>query len=149
MNKLIASWFGIGYIKGGGTIAAAVTCGLVYLLWQIPNGQNAWVFLGLTVLITLLGIYVGDKVEPFWGKDSSRVVIDEVAGLMVTILFLPVNVYILLIGFVLFRFFDILKPLYIRRLEALPGGTGVMLDDVAAGVYGNIVLHILILFVKF
>lgn len=149
MNKLIASWFGIGYIKGGGTIAAAVTCGLVYLLWQIPYGQNAWVFLGLTVMITLLGIYVGDKVEPFWGKDSSRVVIDEVAGLMVTILFLPVNVYILLIGFVLFRFFDILKPLYIRRLEALPGGTGVMLDDVAAGIYGNIVLHILVLFVKF
>jgi phosphatidylglycerophosphatase A len=149
MNKLIASWFGIGYIKGGGTIAAAVTCGLVWLFWKTPAAQNAWIFFALTILITLLGIYVGNKVEPFWGKDSYRVVIDEVAGMMVTILFLPLNLYVLLIGFVLFRFFDILKPLYIRKMEALPAGTGVMMDDVLAGVYGNIVLQILVLFVKF
>lgn len=145
MNKLIATWFGIGYIKGGGTIAAAVTCALIwYLWWPTTAGQNHWLFLLLTVVITLIGIFVGDKVEPFWGKDSYRVVIDEVSGMMVTMLFVPHNLWLLLAGFVLFRFFDMVKPLYIRRLEALPGGTGVMMDDVLAGVYGNIVLQIII-----
>ncbi len=141
MNKLIASWLGIGYIKGGGTIAAAVTCGLIYLWWQTAPGHSAWMFLFLTVIITLIGIYVGNKVESDWGKDSYRVVIDEVAGMMVTMLFLPQRLDLLIAGLVLFRFFDIVKPLYIRRMEALPGGTGVMMDDVLAGVYGNIILQ--------
>lgn len=147
MNKLIASWFGIGYIKGGGTIAAAVTCGLLYLLWKIPYGQTWWLLLMITIIINFIGIYVGDQVEPDWGKDSYRVVIDEVAGMLVTMLFFPANNYLLLVGFILFRFFDMVKPLYIRRLEALPGGTGVMLDDVAAGIYANIVLRILAIFI--
>lgn len=146
MNKLIATWFGIGYIKGGGTIAAAVTCGLLWLYWPLAMAQNSWYLLLWTVLITLLGIYVGDKVEPFWGKDSYRVVIDEVAGMMVTMLFVPHNLYLLIAGFVLFRFFDMVKPLFIRRLEALPGGTGVMMDDILAGVYGNIILQLIVLF---
>jgi phosphatidylglycerophosphatase A len=102
----------------------------------------------VTVFITFLGIYVGNKVEPEWGKDSYRVVIDEVAGMLVTMLFLPANLYLLLAGLVLFRFFDILKPLGIRKMEALPGGTGVMMDDVLAGVYGNIILQIAALFFK-
>jgi phosphatidylglycerophosphatase A len=145
MNKLIATWFGIGYIKGGGTIAAAVTCGLIWLLWPTAAGQSNWIFLLITIVITLIGIYVGDKVEPFWGKDSYRVVIDEVAGMLVTMAFVPHNIYLLFAGFILFRFFDMVKPLYIRRLEALPGGTGVMMDDILAGVYGNILLQIFIL----
>ncbi|RFZ84080.1 phosphatidylglycerophosphatase A [Mucilaginibacter terrenus] len=146
MNKIIASIFGIGYIKGGGTLAAIVTCPLIWAIWQL---NISWTLLIATIVITLLGIYVGDKVEPEWGKDSYRVVIDEVAGMMVTMLFIPANLYLLLGGLVLFRFFDILKPLYIRRMEALPGGTGVMMDDVLAGVYGNIVLQIVVVLFKF
>ncbi|RYU91866.1 phosphatidylglycerophosphatase A [Mucilaginibacter terrigena] len=146
--KLIASIFGIGYIKGGGTLAAIVTCPFIWLLWQ-SNFHSPLYLLGATIIITLLGIYVGDKVEPFWGKDSYRVVIDEVAGMLVTMLFIPPNLYYLLTGLVLFRFFDIVKPLGIRKMEALPGGTGVMMDDVLAGVYGNIVLQVIVYFVKF
>ncbi|MES2277655.1 MAG: phosphatidylglycerophosphatase A [Bacteroidota bacterium] len=149
MNKLIATWFGIGYIKGGGTIAAAVTCGLLWLYWPTAIAANNWFLLLWTVLITLLGIYVGDKVEPFWGKDSYRVVIDEVAGMMVTMLFIPHNAWLLLAGFILFRFFDMVKPLFIRRLEALPGGTGVMMDDILAGVYGNIILQIAVVLLHY
>lgn len=146
--KIIASIFGIGYIKGGGTLAAIVTCPFIWLLWQ-SGFHSPLYLLGITVIITLLGIYVGDKVEPAWGKDSYRVVIDEVAGMLVTMLFIPPNLYYLLIGLVLFRFFDILKPLGIRKMEALPGGTGVMMDDVLAGFYGNIVLQVVVHFVKF
>lgn len=148
MNKLIASIFGIGYVKGGGTLAAIVTCPFIWLLWR-SDMHSPLYLLGATIIITLLGIYVGDKVEPAWGKDSYRVVIDEVAGMLVTMLFIPPNLYYLLIGLVLFRFFDILKPLGIRKMEALPGGTGVMMDDVLAGVYGNIVLQVIVHFVKF
>jgi phosphatidylglycerophosphatase A len=145
LYKIIASIFGIGYAKGGGTLAAIVTCPLVWYIWSLQIYAALFV---VTVVITFLGIYVGNKVEPDWGKDSSRVVIDEVAGMLITILFLPANLYLMLAGLVLFRFFDILKPLYIRRMEALPGGAGVMMDDVLAGVYGNIVLQVVVVVLR-
>ncbi|MVN90440.1 phosphatidylglycerophosphatase A family protein [Mucilaginibacter aquatilis] len=144
LNKVIASWGGIGYIKGGGTIAAIVTCLLIYFANQQLLLQQVWVLPLATVLITLLGIYVGNQVEPDWGKDSYRVVIDEVAGQMVTLLFIPLTTQNLIIGLILFRFFDMLKPLGIRKMEDLKGGTGVMMDDVLAGVYANIVLQVIV-----
>ncbi|SHN36724.1 phosphatidylglycerophosphatase A [Mucilaginibacter sp. OK098] len=142
LNKIIASIFGIGFLKGGGTYAALVTCGGIWLLWQSPAFQNPLYLLAITIVITLLGVYVSNKVEPDWGEDSSRVVIDEVAGMLISVLFIPANIYFLLAGFILFRFFDIVKPLYIRKMEALPSGTGVMMDDVLAGVYSNILLWV-------
>jgi phosphatidylglycerophosphatase A len=142
VNKLIASIFGIGYIKGGGTIAAAVTCGIIWLLWA--NGISPHLFLLMGLIVTLIGVYVGNQVESEWGKDSYRVVIDEVAGMWITVLFIPQSLSLLVAGFILFRFFDIVKPLYIRRMEAFKGGWGVMLDDVLAGVYANIVLQVIV-----
>lgn len=147
MNKIIASVFGIGYIKGGGTIAAIVTCAILYLLWQQAWFANPVYLLVITILITAIGIYTGDRVEPAWGKDSSRVVIDEVAGMLVAMLFIPSNVYFLFGGLVLFRFFDILKPFYIRKMEAYPGGKGVMMDDILAGVYANLLLQVVVFLV--
>ncbi|HMG11284.1 MAG TPA: phosphatidylglycerophosphatase A [Mucilaginibacter sp.] len=142
INKIIASIFGIGFLKGGGTYAAIVTCGFIYLLWQSPALQNPWYLFVIAIMITLLGVYVSNKVEPDWGEDSSRVVIDEVAGMLIAMLFIPVNIYLLLAGLVLFRFFDIVKPLGIRKMEALPSGTGVMMDDVLAGFYANVLLQV-------
>ncbi|PJJ83420.1 phosphatidylglycerophosphatase A family protein [Mucilaginibacter auburnensis] len=144
MNKLIASIGGIGYIKGGGTIAAAVTCGSIWLLWH--GGVSPLVFFALCIAVTLLGVFVGNKVEPYWGKDSYRVVIDEVAGMWITVLFLPPSLSLLIAGFILFRFFDIVKPLGVRRMEVFPGGWGVMADDVLAGIYANIVLQVAVFF---
>ena len=142
MNKIIASIFGIGFLKGGGTYAALITCGCIWLLWNSYVLQNPIYLLAIAITITLTGIYVSNKVEPAWGEDSSRVVIDEVAGMLITMLFIPQNLYLLLAGFILFRFFDIVKPLGIRKMEALPSGTGVMMDDVLAGVYSNVLLWI-------
>jgi phosphatidylglycerophosphatase A len=71
-------------------------------------------------------------------------VIDEVAGMCISLLWIPATPLNIFIGLVLFRFFDILKPLFIRKLEALPGGWGVMFDDVLAGIYANIILQIFI-----
>jgi len=142
INKIIASIFGIGFLKGGGTYAAIVTCGFIWLLWQSPVLQNPWYLLVITIVVTLLGVYVSNKVEPEWGEDSSRVVIDEVAGMLIAVVFVPMNLYTLIGGLVLFRFFDIVKPLGIRKMEALPSGTGVMMDDVLAGVYSKILVWV-------
>ena len=143
VNKIIASVFGIGFIKGGGSIAAAVTCLFWYGL-QV-DGKFQWYLLPVTILIIALGVWVSNKVEADWGSDSSKVVIDEVAGMCVSLLFLPVTVKYLIIGFVLFRVNDIVKPLFIKKAEALPGGWGVMADDVLAGITANIVLQLIYL----
>lgn len=146
--KIIASIFGIGYIrKGGGTVAAAFAVLIWWLLFKNDGTQFALQVL-LTFLVTALGIWAGNVVEKDWGKDSYRVVIDEVAGMFISVLFVPMEWKWLLIGFVLFRFFDIAKPLYIRRMEAFKGGWGVMLDDVLAGIYANIILQVIILILQ-
>ncbi len=148
-HKITSTSLGIGYIgKGAGTVAAAVTCLVWYVIASfsqvsLPNFIPALI---ITVCITALGIWSGNVVETIWGKDHQRVVIDEVAGMCITLLWVPVTPVNILLGLVLFRFFDIVKPLFIRRLEALPGGWGVMFDDILAGVYANLILQIILRF---
>lgn len=143
LHEILSSFFGIGYIKkGGGTVAAIATA----IIWFVAVAEpDSMVVTGVTLLVTVYGVWAGNEVERNWGKDSSKVVLDEVAGMLVALLFIPVSVVNVLIALVLFRFFDILKPLMIRRLEKLPGGWGVMGDDVLAGIYSNIVLQLFLL----
>lgn len=146
LHKIIATFFGIGYIgKGGGTLAAVALC----IIWLVIPERflTPYLQVSLTLLVCLLGVWSGNVVDTFWGKDSSKVVIDEVAGMMVSLLFIPIVLKYVLAGLVLFRIFDIAKPLFIKRMEALPKGWGVMGDDVVAGVYANLLLQV-ILYVK-
>ena len=84
----------------------------------------------------------------FKRKDDGRIVIDEMMGFFITMLWVPKTARFIVIGFFLFRFFDILKPFPIRRLEKkIKGGFGVVLDDVLAGIYANIVLRLIYLFI--
>ena len=142
MFKLIAAVLGIGYVKGGGTVAAVACCLALYLSRSSGATVHPWPAALLTVGLLAIGTLAAQRVEPLWGKDSYRVVIDEVAGMWITMLFVPISAPSLLVGLVLFRFFDIVKPLYIRRMEQLPGGVGVMMDDVLAGIYANLLLQI-------
>jgi phosphatidylglycerophosphatase A len=142
-HKLAATFFGIGYLgKGAGTVAAIVACIVWYLLWA--GNYQAIPAILITILITALGVWAGNMVEPLWGKDHGRVVIDEVAGMFISLLFVPVTIKYTIVALILFRFFDILKPLFIKKMEALPGGWGVMMDDVLAGVYANVTIQVLI-----
>ena len=142
-HKQIASVLGTGYLKGGGTVASIWYCIIWFLL---PAGYTAGYWqVAVTLLIIVTGIWCSGKVEKDWGKDSSRVVIDEVAGMAITLLYIPHQLSYLLIGLALFRLFDILKPFGIRSLEKMPGGWGVMADDILSGVYAFIVLRIVIL----
>lgn len=150
IHKLIATGLGIGYVrKGGGTIASLLCCGVWYLVQAElvqPGATQAGGYalvspLLITVFITTVGIWSATVVEQQWGKDSYRVVIDEIAGMCLSLLFIPIHLKSLLAGLFLFRLFDILKPLGIRRLEKLSGGWGVMLDDLLAGLYTNLLLR--------
>ncbi|SDM62053.1 phosphatidylglycerophosphatase A [Daejeonella rubra] len=146
MHKLISSCFGIGYIgKGAGTVAATATC-LVWYFVLLFEPEHILATILVTALLTLQGIRSANVVEADWGKDHQRVVIDEVAGMCVTLLFVPVDFRYIFVGLVLFRFFDIVKPFYIKKLEHLPGGLGVMADDLLAGIYANSCLQLLIYF---
>ncbi|KAF0179560.1 MAG: phosphatidylglycerophosphatase A [Nitrospirae bacterium] len=138
--KLIATVFGIGYCPvAPGTAGTLAGFALFYLLRPEP-----FVHCALILGILLVGTIAAQHAEKAFGrKDSSRIVIDEVAGYAVAILFLPMTAGYLIAGFFLFRFFDIVKPPPVRQIErVLPGGIGVMMDDVAAGIYTNIVLQL-------
>ncbi|MCZ4222937.1 phosphatidylglycerophosphatase A family protein [Pedobacter rhodius] len=145
-HKIIATGLGIGYIgKGAGTIAAIATCICWWLFQTDYTNPYLWPLL-VAILLLVIGVMSADKVEEVWGKDNQRVVIDEVAGMWITLLCTPLRWDYIVIGFIFFRFFDILKPFYIRHMEELPGGWGVMADDVLAGIYSNILLQLIIAF---
>jgi phosphatidylglycerophosphatase A len=104
--------------------------------------------LPLLLILVVVGVWSSTHVERLWGHDASRIVIDEVAGQMLTLGFVTRSgqsdiVTGAILGFLLFRFFDILKPFPIRRLERLPSGVGVVADDLGAGVYAFLVLILL------
>lgn len=141
MHKLISTSLGIGYIKGGGTIASAFCCVCLYYA-QACGINSPRISILVALAIFAIGVYSAGKVERHWGKDNYRVVIDEIAGMYITMMFIPLTATTLIAGFIFFRLFDILKPFYIKKLEKLPGGVGVMMDDVLAGIYANISLQL-------
>lgn len=141
VSKIIASCFGIGYIqKGAGSLAALFCC----LFWVLLNGGDGqwWFQAMLLILVFFAGVFASSQVEKEWGHDSSRVVVDEVFGMLTTLFLVPSNWLYVLLGFVLFRFFDIAKPLGVKKMELLPSGWGVMLDDALAALYSNVLLQI-------
>lgn len=94
------------------------------------------------------GIWAANATEHVLGqKDPGAIVIDEVLGMLMTLALLPVSTFGVFAGFVLFRFFDVVKPYPAARLEHLKGGPGVMLDDAVAGIYAHISLRLLALLV--
>jgi phosphatidylglycerophosphatase A len=96
-------------------------------------------------LIFAVGVWSGNIAERhFGGIDPAPVVLDEVLGMLITLALIPVNFPGAIVGFLLFRLFDVIKPWPANRMEALPGGLGVMADDAMAAVYGNIVMRLLV-----
>ena len=144
----IATAGGAGFApKAPGTMGSLVGVGLFGLITYSGWYSLYWPFLGA---ILAAGTWSAGHVERIYGHDNSKIVIDEVIGLMITIGFVrgpgtPAIAIELILGFSLFRFFDILKPFPLRRLERLSRGLGVVADDVGAGIYGLIVL----MFLKF
>jgi phosphatidylglycerophosphatase A len=141
----IASALGIGFIPGApGTYASLATTVVFFLVFCISWRINPALHVSAICLITLIGVLTASNTSESTGiEDPSFVVIDEVAGQLLTFLFLPVNAFYLILGFLAFRCFDIWKPFPIRKLEALGKGVGIMADDLLAGIYANLVLQLI------
>ncbi|OGW35555.1 MAG: hypothetical protein A2X58_00585 [Nitrospirae bacterium GWC2_56_14] len=117
----------------------------VILYWCMKDFSPGWYAL-LMLAVFLLGTWAADRAEALLGrKDSPSIVIDEIAGYLVAMFLVPAGLWYAAAGFFLFRFFDIMKPFPLRRLEKIPGGLGVMLDDIGAGIYTNLVLQAAVL----
>lgn len=101
-------------------------------------------YIFITILLTIAGIKIADIAEEASNiKDDRRIVIDEVAGFLITMIEIPNSIFYIFLGFFIFRALDILKPPPIRCLQRFPGGLGIMADDVLAGIFGSIILHLL------
>jgi phosphatidylglycerophosphatase A len=138
--KHIATLGPIGYMPlAPGTFGtlAALLCILIFS----PSIQAHVLLIGI---ISVVGSFASTAAERAFGqKDSGRIIIDEFGGFFIATLFVPHTVPLQIAAFILFRLFDILKPLMIRKLEStLSGGVGVMADDILAGLYANIILQV-------
>ena len=146
-HKLVASGFGTGYSPVAPGTCGAVLALLIWWGYAIFIDQQDFlrlITMGLVFLFTILGVWSSNVAERYWGKDPSRVVVDEMVGTWITLLAVPDKTHwgYAISALILFRFFDIIKPLGIRKMEKLPAGYGIMGDDILAGIYGFIVLSI-------
>ena len=149
LSKLIATFFGLGYMPiAPGTFGALGGLLISFMLMRLGVDFSTFQYLHIFLIISAFGagVYACNQLKSEWGHDPSKVVIDETMGYWISILFLPINLNILLAGFVLFRAFDIVKPFGIKKIDQSHTSYSVMLDDVVAGIYANIVLQIVVYF---
>ena len=137
MAVLVATVFGAGYSPvAPGTVGSAVT---VLLLWLIPFSRGGLVlFLVVVIAVGTWAAHIAER--RLGGKDPGAIVIDEVAGMTLSVVLFPLTPAVLLGGFVLFRIFDVVKPPPAHASQRLGGGVGVMIDDLIAGLYACAVL---------
>lgn len=143
--KLVATFLGAGLLHPGpGSWGSAATVLLWWLLRYAikPNWQPAVTIL-LAAAVILIGIPAATQMARATGlKDPQFVVIDEVAGQLITLIAVPVSWKTMVLGFILFRGFDIVKPPPLRQLEKLPEGIGIVVDDVGAGLYALAIMQL-------
>lgn len=143
-HNIIATGFGAGYFPyGPGTMGAILAVAIyIGLSFTLSYSSLFIVLLALIVVFTVLGVWSGTISEKYWGEDPSRVVVDEMVGQWIVMTAIPQSLgwKYMLASLILFRFFDIVKPLGVRKMEQLGGGLGIMADDILAGIYGAIVL---------
>ncbi|MCG2713167.1 MAG: phosphatidylglycerophosphatase A [Candidatus Omnitrophica bacterium] len=140
MVRLISSFFYIGYLPRMSGTYASITGLLIFFLLK----GNPFYLQTLTGLIVFLGFLTCGRAEKVLNeKDSRKIVIDEVSGMLICCCFIPATFFHALAAFFLFRVFDILKPFPIKRLEGIKGSLGVMLDDILAAFYALAALNII------
>lgn len=146
-HNFIATGFGSGYSPIAPGTAGALLAMLIWwgysLLFSHCISIPVLTFI-VIVVFTFAGVWSSSVVEKYWGEDPSRVVVDEMVGTWIALLAVPEGAHwgYMLAAFVLFRFFDIVKPFGVRKMESLPSGFGIMADDILAGIYGFIVIYL-------
>lgn len=143
-SKITATFFGVGYFPvAPGTMTSAI----IVLLYKFFLHRLSWpIYLGLFFVLFALGIIVSDVYSRAVKKEDPRiVVIDEAAGQLIVLFLLSPQWSLCAASFLLFRFFDIVKPYPIKRVETFPGGFGIMLDDIVAAIFAGIVINLFLL----
>ena len=144
--RLIATGFYTGYApKAPGTAGSLLG---LFLYWAIPVSESVYSVVGIALLF-FAGVGAANRVETETNvHDNQIIVIDEIVGMLITVVFFEKSLIWLVVGFVLFRFFDIIKPFPAKASEKLPHGWGVMMDDVVAGIYSALSLRLIFYLVK-
>jgi len=143
ISKAVVIFIAQGAYAGRFPVAPGTAGTLVGILLNLGmKGLSPGLYLVVCLFLFVLGTWVAGRAEKALGRtDHPSIVIDEIAGYMVSMFMVPPAWGFLIAGFLLFRFFDIVKPYPLKRLQEIHGGLGVMLDDIGAGVYTNIVLQ--------
>jgi len=143
LGLFVATCGYIGYVPlAPGTFGSAA--GLVVYTALRWYGSPA-IEIAVILVLLIVGWWSCNIAEKhFGGVDPAPVVLDEVAGMLITLALLPVTITGAIVGFLVFRVYDVIKPWPANRFEALPGGLGVMADDAMAAVYGNVTMRILV-----
>ena len=140
-EKLIGSGFFTGYIPvASGTFGSLVAI-FIYL---IPGFEQLHIILPAIVILFTYGVYVSSKFEKVYGKDPSQCTVDEIVGTWIALIALPKTLLIVLTSFLIWRALDIIKPFPAKTSEKLPGGFGIMIDDVIAGFYSLFIVHLIV-----
>lgn len=140
----IGTGLGAGYLPLCPGTAGTLWGVFIYLLvWPAVGGL--WWHLGVALFVLGLAVWMGGKCEMiFKHRDHQFIVIDEIGGFLTAMVGLPFSPFFLVLGFLFFRLFDIVKPFKINKLQSLPGGWGITLDDVAAGLLANFLIRVMI-----
>ena len=140
--ELIASFFYLGHSPFMPGTVGSLAGLLVYLVVRHNNLVYAF---SILFLFTLGAVFSGEAEKIYKRKDASMIVIDEACGMLLALFFVPYNIFLVILGFFIFRILDILKPPPAMRLEKLTGSLGIMFDDIIAALYTNLILQVIAL----
>lgn len=139
VTKIIGSGFFTGYAPvASGTVGSAFA--LAFFL--IPNFSSLYSIVPATIILFVFGGFAAHKMEKIYGQDPSVVTVDEIVGMWLSLWFIPITMLNILLAFIIFRILDILKPYPAADFDKRTGGWNIMLDDVIAGLYTNVILQI-------
>ena len=137
--------FASGLFSGYSPVASGTVGSLVALaIYFLPGFEQPSIILPVGFLAFVLGVNAAEQMERKYGHDPSEVTIDEVVGMWISLLLLPKSLLVAAGAFLLFRVFDIIKPFPARKFDNVTGGLGIMMDDVVAGFYTNLIMHLLV-----
>jgi len=142
IEKALGSTLFSGYIPfASGTFSSAVA----FAFYWIPGFEKPVVLISLILVFTIAGVFIGNRFEKVYGKDPSQCTIDETIGMWISLLFLPKQIIITGIAFLLWRLLDIVKPFPARQAEKLNGGIGIIADDIISAIYTALIMNFIII----
>ena len=143
--RILVIFLGSGAFAGFFPFAPGSFASLITLLFLYFSNASNPVFLFIfSTILFFVGVFICFILEKKWGKDSSRIVVDEIVGMSFSLIFLPKTYLIWGTAFLIFRFFDIVKPYPLKKFEKFKGGWGIMMDDIGAGIYTSIFMNIFV-----